>query len=72
MLACARGYARAIKLFASLICLSTKSCERECMLFMLLIGCDMNACDDVWLVYDYGLLYEYANVIEWIAWHEIR
>ena len=47
MLARARGYARAIKLYASLMCLSTKSCERECMLFMLLIGCDMNACDDV-------------------------
>jgi len=36
MLACARGFAHVIKLYASLMCLSTNSCERECMLCMLL------------------------------------
>ena len=35
-------------LYARLLCLSTKSCECECMLFMLLSWCDMNACDDGW------------------------
>ena len=36
MLARARGFAHVIKLYASLMCLSTYSCERECMLCMLL------------------------------------
>ena len=36
MLARARGFARAIKLYASLMCFSTNSCERECILCMLL------------------------------------
>ena len=37
MLARVCGSARVIKLYASLMCLSTYSCERECMLCMLLI-----------------------------------
>ena len=36
MLARARGFARVIKLYDSLMCLSMNSCERECMLCMLL------------------------------------
>ena len=36
MLARARGFARVIKLYASLMCLSTNSCERECMLLSLM------------------------------------